>query len=412
MNNNIYLDNLLQKYIDGSISEAEKLQLIDIIDTAEGMEKFTMLIENLYAQAEEGNINYKKERADKMVRFILKDFPAASVSSRNGESAEDAPTIYSTPSQAEETDQVSRIDSSRNIFQFKWLRYTAAAIFAGVLGLAALKYIKPSPEQHKEVAVQKVIAPDDAMPGSNKAVLTLSNGKKVVLDEKGQQTITDEGVNINNNSGTVTYGKSTIVAFNTMTTPRGGQYKLTLPDGTKVWLNAASSITYPTAFLGDSREISITGEVYFEVSKNPLQPFIVNTYKDKITVKGTSFNVNSYTDEPYIKTSLLEGLVDINNALLQPGQSYIEGKIATANLEKDFAWKNGVFNFHHVKLKEAMRQIARWYDIDVSYKSNDVDVELGGEIGRNLSLKQVLNGLQDKEVRFKLEGKTLNVFLQ
>jgi ferric-dicitrate binding protein FerR (iron transport regulator) len=194
-----------------------------------------------------------------------------------------------------------------------------------------------------------------------------------------------------------------------METPKGGQYKLALSDGTIVWLNAASSITYPTSFPGKSRVVSITGEAYFEVAKNASKPFTVKTYKDEITVKGTSFNVNSYPDEPGIKTSLLEGLVEINQALLKPGNAYISGKIIKADLGKELAWKNGVFNFHHVKLADAMRQIARWYNVDVRYEGNVGEIELGGEIGRNLTLKQLLNGLQDKDIHFSLEDRLLTV---
>ena len=240
-------------------------------------------------------------------------------------------------------------------------------------------------------------------------MLTLSSGK-IELHASGDQIITDEGIAIHNNDGSLVYDKSDVVAYNTMTTPRGGQYKLQLPDGTIVWLNASSSITYPTAFPGNTRVVSITGEAYFEVAKNPRKPFTVKTYKDEITVKGTSFNVNSYTDEPGIKTSLLEGLVQINGMLLKPGNAYMEGKIAPTNLDRDLAWKNGVFNFNQVALKEAMKQIARWYDVELQYEGSVGDLLLGGEIGRNLTLQQVLSGLEDKDIHFRLEGKMLTMY--
>ncbi len=198
-----------------------------------------------------------------------------------------------------------------------------------------------------------------------------------------------------------------MVAMNTMTTPKGGQYRVTLGDGTKVWLNAASSITYPTAFTGKKREVSITGEAYFEVSKNKEKPFIVKTSSDEITVLGTSFNINAYADEQSIKTSLLLGTVKIGNSFLKPGEGYQDGKIVQTNVQQDIAWKNGKFNFKNLSLEQVMRQIARWYDVEPVYSNGIPEVKLGGGMDRSLTLVQVLEGLKSLNVNCRLEGRKL-----
>ena len=289
-----------------------------------------------------------------------------------------------------------------------WIRYAAVAVlFAGAGFFYYYNGKKEVPAHSTPPALAQTDDANDVLPGSNKAVLTLSNGKTIELDEGGIQVITDGDLTIQNDNGLVTYQKSEVVAYNTMATPMGGQYKLKLPDGTTVWLNAAQqhylshllSRRYPC---GEHYR-----EAYFEVTRNPEKPFIVKTYKDEIMVKGTSFNVNSYPDEPAVKTSLLEGLVEINGALLTPGKAYMNGKINETDLSRDLAWKNGAFNFHHAKLSEAMRQIARWYNVDIHYEGNVGDIELGGEIGRNLTLQQVLNGLQDKDTHFRRKEKSL-----
>ncbi len=188
-----------------------------------------------------------------------------------------------------------------------------------------------------------------------------------------------------------------------MSTPRGGQYQLKLPDGSKVWLNAASSITYPTAFTGDNREVKITGEAYFDVVKNESKPFVVKTYKDRVIVLGTEFNINSYTDEGFIKTSLVEGTVKINQTLLKPGQAYINGKILETDLSKDLAWKNGLFSFENADIQSVMRQLARWYDVEVKFKGSISTDQFSGKLGRNLALSQVMRLLRVARVNYEIE---------
>lgn len=395
-------------HIANTLSEEEKSQLLEALKDPGNVHRLSTIVAGLYNQPVAKDFVYEKGKVEEIIRTIVANAPQATDISQPAQMESLAPVTGSTINEGN-SDAAGK-KNKIYVLRTSWLRYAAvAALFVG----AGFFYYNKAEIAARSGPSSTVALPDsanDVLPGSNKAVLTLSSGKTIELDENGNQVITDGELTIQNDNGLVTYEKSEVVAYNTMSTPMGGQYKLKLPDGTTVWLNAASSITYPTAFPGKTRVVSITGEAYFEVVKDPARPFTVKTYKDEITVKGTSFNVNSYPDEPAVKTSLLEGLVEINDVLLTPGKAYIDGKIGETDLSRDLAWKNGAFNFHHVKLSEAMRQISRWYDVEIRYEGRAGDIELGGEIGRNLTLQQVLNGLQDKDTHFRLEGKVLTVY--
>lgn len=407
MSHNKDFNYLLQGYIAQTLSDEEKTLLIEALSEPENVNKLSAMVAGIYEQAgEKSGFVHNEEKVEKMIRSIVNTSGLKAHVGLSGQMADPAVVVplENNNDPAEISGKVRRVGRS-------WLPYAAAVVV--LIGAAFVYFsnsgniplVPPDQKQSAEIDTQ-----NDVLPGANKAVLTLSNGKTIELADEGRQVIQDGETAIQNTNGALEYAKSDLVALNTMSTPRGGQYKLKLADGTLVWLNASSSITYPTAFPGNARVVSITGEAYFEVAKDPSKPFTVKTYKDEITVKGTSFNVNSYTDEPGIKTSLLEGLVEINHTYLHPGNAYTDGKIVAADLGKELAWKNGVFNFHHVKLTDAMRQIARWYDVEIQYDKRVEDIELGGEIGRNLTLKQLLNGLEDKDLHFRLEGKVLTVY--
>lgn len=407
MENNIRLNYLLQGHIAASLSDEEKLQLVQLLNDPEQLKIWNELISELYQKNTDDGINVNEEEIVKLVQFILKSPHQAQENITAA--ADDLPAQVNEPLLSTSTADTAMVPARRRIHLLKtnWFRYAAAVlifIFAG-----GYLYYHHTSKQPIAINIHPVHSSRDILPGSDKATLTLSNGKKIVLDSSASQMINDGDLGIGNKDGTLIYGKSTVVSYNTLSTPKGGQYKLALPDGTNVLLNAASSITYPTSFQGNSRIVSITGEAYFEVTRDPMKPFTVKTYKDEIVVLGTSFNVNSYTDEPDVKTSLLEGAVHVNNIVLKPGEACMGGKITTTDLQKDLAWKNGVFNFHHVKLRDAMRQLARWYDVEVRYEGKHMDVELGGEISRSLTLKQLLSGLEDKDVHFSLNGRILTV---
>ena len=213
--------------------------------------------------------------------------------------------------------------------------------------------------------------------------------------------------------------RDTVISYNTVSTPRGGQYQIVLSDGSKVWLNAASSIRFPTAFSGSLREVELTGEAYFEVAKNKEKPFQVKVRDMKIAVLGTHFNVKAYEDEAETKTSLLEGSVKIiqgkEAGLLKPGQQAVinfkddKVKIATADMVEVIAWKNGLFRFEGANIETIMREIGRWYDVEIVYAGKVPMRRFEGKINRNAGLSEVLRILELSNVKFSIAGKKIIV---
>ena len=302
-------------------------------------------------------------------------------------------------------------------------RWWAAAAIILLLFTGAYLWMTRHKNEQSLAAGSKPLQ-HDVLPGGNKAILTLANGQKIMLDSAANGTLVQQGNTkvIKLANGQLAYtpaGKDKgVVLYNTMTTPRGGQYKIQLPDGTDVWLNAASSVTYPTAFTGADRRVTITGEVYFEVAKDKAKPFRVNVNEVKVEVLGTHFNINSYGDETAIKTTLLEGSVKItagkDNRMLKPGeQAQVAQQRVTivnnADLGQVMAWKNGLFNFNKLSLREVLRQLSRWYDVEVVYQGDVTPRKFGGEIQRDLNLSEVLDGLRETGIHFSIDGKKLVV---
>jgi transmembrane sensor len=303
----------------------------------------------------------------------------------------------------------------------RWLNNKVLKIAASfVLIAGAAIFVLTASKTKRETSTAKVIniPINDVKPASGKATLTLADGSTIDLENAGNGSIARQGnaqviklsngelqykVVNNSNSG------NSALEYNTMSTPRGGQYQLLLPDGSKVWLNAASSITYPVTFASNERRVTITGEAYFEVAKDKSKPFRVSADDVNIEVLGTHFNVNAYKDEGPVKTTLLEGSVKINKQIMKPGEAYMDGKIFLTNVEQDVAWKNGVFNFNDQNLSQIMLQLSRWYDLEVEFPSGVPKKQYGGEIGRNLNLSQVLKGLENTGVHLELQGRRLIV---
>lgn len=308
---------------------------------------------------------------------------------------------------------------SNHITIRKW--WYAAAAVAAIMVTAAFFWLQRTTTRQVESSFlsQKSV---DVLPGSDRAVLTLSNGQQVQLNSSGNQVINDGELAIANTDGELVYAKSDKVVYNTMTTPKGGQYKLTLADGSKVWLNAASSITFPTQFIGSAREVNVTGEVYFEVNRNKKMPFIVKAPGgSNLEVLGTHFNVNVYSDETYQTTTLIEGLVRVHKraeiAALKVGQQAritVEQDtdridVLEADVEEVMAWRNNLFVFNYAGIPEIMRQLSRWYDLDIQYKGTVPKTKFKGKIPRDFNLSQVLNALQLAGVNFEVDRKTLIV---
>ncbi len=296
----------------------------------------------------------------------------------------------------------------------KSYRYAAAAAILVMLCVGALLLLEKS---------------NDIGPGGSKALLTLDDGSKIILEEAKMGTLATQGNTsiIKQESGLLAYDASAsisaddeIVGTNTITTPRGGEYQVILPDGTKAWLNAASSIKYPTAFKGKERVVEITGEVYLEVCKDKTKLFIVKVDgMTEIKVLGTHFNVNAYPDEGVIKTTLLEGSVQVTNpsgapVTLSPGQQSVtdnQGRISVQNVDKEVfvAWKNGTFQFNSLSIDEIMRQISRWYKVEVIYESDKPQGFYSGVVSRNTNLSEVLNMLEISGIICKIDEERLIV---
>lgn len=264
----------------------------------------------------------------------------------------------------------------------------------------------------------------DANPGGNKAVLILADGSQIILDSAANGNLAMQGnANVTKQDGQLIYngkGDANQVAYNTISIPKGGQYQLVLADGSKVWMNAASSLRYPAAFTGKERRVELTGEAYFEVAKDKGKPFKVNVAgKGEVEVLGTHFNINAYNDEPAIKTTLLEGVVkfsDINtnrSQLLSPGQQVQlknNGQLSLSNdidIDEVMAWKNGLFRLNSADIPTLMRQVARWYDLDVAFEGKIPEGHISGTVPRSMSLAKVLEALQMSDIKFRIEGKKM-----
>jgi ferric-dicitrate binding protein FerR (iron transport regulator) len=306
----------------------------------------------------------------------------------------------------------------------KWL---AAAAVAFLVLLSGTVYFlsKETDRQHAEVAVKQQNS--DIQPGGNKAVLILGNGRKIVLDSTGNGILSIQGNTriIKVNSGQLTYsrqssalrqaqGDDAKVLYNTIATPRGGQYQVVLPDGSKVWLNAASSIRFPTTFVGRERRVQISGEAYFEIAKNAAMPFKVSVNHMTVEVLGTHFNIMAYNDEAAMTTTLVEGSVKVsmNNrdwTMLKPGEQALVNKndkiqvLKNANVNEAIAWKNNLFWFDSDDVYAVMRQLARWYDVHIDIQGNIPD-RFTGSIPRDIAFSKVFEVLQKTgSMHFKID---------
>ena len=278
----------------------------------------------------------------------------------------------------------------------------------------------------------KVVEPTEAIikPGDDKAILTLSDGTKIILEDAKNGILANQaGVSIqktsdgellysfSNSANSVTQAEDNIL-YNKIETPIGGKYQVNLPDGSKVWLNSSSSLRFSALFNGDTREVELSGEAYFDVSKNKSKPFRVITKDQIVEVLGTQFNINSYSDEGPIKTTLIEGSVKITYknkvVLLSPGQQFQPKELVSAVLEADteevVAWKEGYFVFKNEDIKSIMRKLSRWYNVEVNYSGNIPEVGFGGNISRSKDISEVLDVLQlTNAIHFKVEGRRITV---
>lgn len=305
--------------------------------------------------------------------------------------------------------------------QNRWL-YPASAVAAVLIGFFLYLFIQPNGSTEESAIAQTEISP--VVPARNKAILT-TGGKQYVLDDIADGIVEQgDGFVITKEEGgilafdAIGATASSSTAYNTIETPKGGIYRVTLPDGSKVWLNNASSISFPSSFDTDQRTVSIRGEVYFEVAHDARRPFRVHTAQQEIEVLGTQFNINAYEEEPFAKTTLVQGSVKVTGQsgtqVLKPGYEMIssterQDRVALADMRSVLAWKDGIFRFERVRLDVIMRQIARWYDIELVYEGRLPQDEFVGEMKRSEDIHKVLEILQEGQIDLTLKGRKLIV---
>lgn len=344
------------------------------------------------------------------------------------------------------------LPARKKVFSLGWVRVAAAVIIVVISGAAFRLFHKTN--TNKTILLATVHNGNDITPGGNKAILTLANGATIVLDSTQEGVIGQQGntLVVKVDAGALAYNATAShkpsvastgsspaneVAYNAISTPRGGQYQVILPDGSKVWLNAASSLRFPTSFIGKERLVELTGEAYFEIAKNATMPFRVHVVPSlgseregmNVQVLGTHFNIKAYDNEQSIRTTLLEGAVKVaiptlkgvwkdggQEVSLQPGRQAIADNgthalsVAEANTEQVVAWKNGQFRFKETSIRELMREIERWYNVDVVYKTDKTDQDFTGIVPRTQNIAALLHTLElTGTVHFQIEGKKIIV---
>jgi ferric-dicitrate binding protein FerR (iron transport regulator) len=378
---------LISRYIDGTIDFAE-LQELD---------------------------SWRKEKPGNEVLF--KEL----IDKQNQDQAISEMQSYDTKGSLEKIKQtIQKNKAKRKVIPLLWQKLLAVACITVLIGVLIFFY-----NEHTKIDPNVLLKPHPQYipPGTNKAILTLADGRKINIDSSTKGIIArEEGSNVQNvDEGKIIYSdtgapeSNTMLVYNTIETPRAGRYKVQLPDGTNVWLNSASSLHYPIAFNGKTRDVELTGEAYFEVAKDKHKPFTVTSAGQKVTVLGTHFNINAYKDESNINTTLLEGSVRVNSndkqALLKPGeQSALSGetiRVSKANIHLATAWKDGQLAFAHTDLKSVLRQTSRWYNIDVEYIGKVPDISISGDVSMDADLSTMLKMLQFYNVHFVQQGRKL-----
>lgn len=311
----------------------------------------------------------------------------------------------------------------KKVISLSW-RWAAAAAILIVLGAGGwwLQQSRLHPEAATPVLAGKTEVP---APVINRATITLANGQQVFLDSAANGSLAEQGNArvVKLADGAVAYQRGTTeigasaVLYNTLSNPRGSRIiNLALSDGTQVWLNAESSLKYPAVFAGSDRRVEITGEAYFEVTKTPHAPFIVKKGNAEVQVLGTHFNVNAYDNEADLKVTLLEGKVQVKQGektvLLAPGEQavldHVTGSLSKGvniDVEQVMAWKNGLFSFAGADLPTVMRQLGRWYDVDVRYEGTIPARRFRGKISKTLTLDQVLQTLAQTRVHYSIDNR-------
>jgi ferric-dicitrate binding protein FerR (iron transport regulator) len=390
------LHYLLDKAVTGTIAEEERQELFVLLTDPDARLLYNDLFEQLAAQSTEQEDFFSREEATHLLAQIN-----------------------------EKNSRQSRVVIPGIVYRLKPVLFWAAACATLLLSLLSYRFFVNT---HR-IANQKAIAqlPPAVSPKSD-VMLTLSDGKQVSLDSTvAGRVIEEKGTRaVNTDNGTLTYAGNTKgdvtpeVVYNTLTIPRGKQYKVVLPDGSQVWLNAASSLHYPTQFPDGERKVELSGEAYFDIVKDDRKPFLVVTGQQTIAVLGTTFNVKAYTDESYIKTTLIAGSIKINPLnghtprLLKPGEQAIlennDLQVKAIDTKEDVSWRSDLFYFSNTDLRDMAYQLQRWYDIEVDFSSLPAK-RLYGQLPRSTPLPELLNAIE-KTTNIKLKLSNGRLFVE
>lgn len=377
------IESLYQRYLNNAISKEELEKLLEMLHTQEGELTISSLIDGTWSEMFE-----ETQQAPATSAFKLK-----------------------------------RI----------WYRVAAAAVVLLLFSVGGYFIFHHSAsDQTADTSKQHASDNNDVAPGGNRAVLTLADGTQIILDSASTGAVTQQGSTkiIKLDNGQLAYNslnkKSGEILYNTISTPKGGQYQIVLADGSKVWLNAASSLRFPASFSGKERKVELTGEGYFEVAKNTSMPFRVNVGDMQVEVLGTHFNVNAYEDEHSVATTLLEGTVRIKSeasidpesdaVTLRPGEQADLAKDGdlkinhSVNLTEVVAWKDGNFEFNNTPVADIMQQISRWYDVEIDYKGALPAQQLTGKISRGVNLSQLIEMIQYTGVNAEINNKKIIIW--
>jgi ferric-dicitrate binding protein FerR (iron transport regulator) len=393
--------DLIQKYLDDSITPDDFSRLYELI-----------------------NNEYDPEALESVLKRSFSD-PSFSDGSRDYDLKEVFASLQARIREREAGKVLPLPAPVIPLHRRRWIAVAAAVIL--LLGVGT--YIRMRHEVKPNMAPANASKKQDVPPGHDGAILTLADGRQIVLDSVQNGSLAMQGTTriTKLNNGQLNYssltGKPSEILYNTLTTPRARKATVILADGTQVWLNAASSIKYPTVFSGKERRVEIAGEAYFEIKKNAGMPFFVKRAGSDQTIQvlGTRFNVNAYDDEDAMKTTLLEGSVKVirgrSSSVLSPGQQAILGNrnddgirvVDDANIDEVMAWKNGRFQFSNMDLKTIMRQLTRWYDVDVVFEGKVPDIRVGGFIHKDVNLSIVMEFLGENGVHYKIDGKKITI---
>jgi len=397
------LKSLLAQYFNNSISSADCIELLKYIDAADPVELDSLV--DIELSSLENGPKFKGAQSQEVLNRIKADKRFSDVPEDRGA---DKPTVI-------------------KFYQRRLVQLAAAVLIFLTAGLMLFNIRKARTVND----ITKNNTPSVIVPGGNKATLRVSGAKIIVLDNaaNGLLATTSAGEIVKTQNGQIAYkagasgnatGTSAPVEWNTLTTPRGGEYQLVLPDGTKVWLDAGSSISYPVVFTGNARRVRLTGQGYFEVAKNKDKPFYVEVNRSEVKVLGTHFNISAYEEDPENTTTLLEGSVQISKngeaALLKPGQQASIGAgsdhivVSEANIDDVMAWKSGYFIFNDDDIRAIMRKVSRWYDVDVDYRGDFAGRHFGGTFYRSKGINELLNHLERiGKLHFKVAGRRVTV---